>query len=282
MKNFFGDAPKQGESDQAKKAKHWSVAIGLQQVDDLTPSAYLLEVAGEHIRGKLSIDAAHAKIDGYYRENPATTAREIAEREADMVAVRIAWLLGTDAFSFCPAELLAIHGCLFAGLLDESLAGSVRTYDIRKKEPILNGESVLYCMADSIGATLDYDFAQEKRCRYASLPWQAKVEQVATFISGIWQIHPFAEGNTRTIAVFTLKYLKMLGFEARIDLFVEQAKYFRNALVRANYQDFARKIPSSMEYLHKFFANLLLGTNHVLDWREMQLQDDSLSWQTKP
>ena len=279
---IFGEYKKQSEPDQAKKAENWGVAIGLQQVDDLTPSRYLLDIARENIENTLSIDEANEKITKYYQERPIRSRRECSEKEADIVSARIAKLLSTEAFSFRPVELLAIHGFLFAGLLDGSLTGKVRTYDIKKSEPVLNGESVIYGRADSIMATLEYDFEQEKRCNYARLSQQGKAEQIARFIFGIWQIHPFAEGNTRTVAVFAIRYLNTLGFRVNNDLFEKHAKYFRNALVRANYQNYTNNIPNTIEYLNKFFGNLLLGENNRLDNQEMQIDNQDMQKQDMP
>jgi Fic family protein len=136
----------------------------------------------------------------------------------------------------------------------------------------LNGDTVIYGRADSIKETLDYDFAQEKKFNYKGLSKREIVEQLAKFTSGIWQIHPFGEGNTRTTAVFIIKYLYTLGFKTTNDMFEKNAKYFRNALVRANYQNLANDIPYTMEFLNKFFGNLLLGEKNLLDNREMQIK----------
>lgn len=271
----FEEYKKQSEPEKYKKAENWGIAIGLQQVDNLTPSKYLIEVAKDNIEGKISIDEAGEQITQYYKKNPAKTLKEYSEKEADEVSARIAKLLSTHTFSFSPAELIAIHKTLFTGILDHQIAGKIREYDITKKEPILNGDTVIYGRADSIRETLDYDFAQEKKFNYKGLSKREKVEQLARFTSGIWQIHPFGEGNTRTTAVFIIKYLYTLGFETNNDMFEAHAKYFRNALVRANYQNLAEDIPYTMEFLNKFFGNLLLGEKNLLDNREMQIKENT-------
>lgn len=210
-------------------------------------------------------------------KNPAKTLKEHNEKEADEVSARIAKLLSTHTFSFSPAELISIHKALFSGIFDDEIAGKIRTYDITKKEPILNGDTVIYGRADSIMETLDYDFGQEKKFNYKGLSKREKVERLAKFTSGIWQIHPFGEGNTRATAVFIIKYLYTLGFEMNSDIFVSYAKYLRIALVRANYQNLNQGIYYTTEYLNKFFGNLLLGEKNLLDNREMQIKDSTMS-----
>ena len=280
MTTHFEEYKKQGEPEKYKKAENWGVAIGLQQVDGLTPSKYLINVAKDNIEGKISIDEANAQVAQYYKQNPAKTQKEHDEKEADEVSARITKLLSTHTFSFSPAELISIHKALFTGILDRGIAGKIRTYDITKKEPILNGDTVVYGRADSISETLDYDFAQEKKFNYKGLTKREKIEQLAKFVSGIWQIHPFGEGNTRTTAVFVIKYLSMLGFETNNDMFEKHAKYFRNALVRANYQNMDKDVFYTYEYLNKFFGNLLLGENNLLDNREMQIKEDTTTQKT--
>lgn len=273
----FEEYKKQVEPEKLQKAENWGVAIGLQQVDNLTPSKYLIEVAKNNIEGKISIDEAGEQVSQYYKKNPAKTLKEHNEKEADEVSARIAKLLSTHTFSFSPAELISIHKALFSGIFDDEIAGKIRTYDITKKEPILNGDTVIYGRADSIMETLDYDFEQEKKFNYKGLSKREKVERLAKFTSGIWQIHPFGEGNTRATAVFIIKYLYTLGFVTNNDLFEQNSKYFRNALVRANYQNLNQDIYYTMEYLNKFFGNLLLGEKNLLDNREMQIKDSTMS-----
>ena len=269
---YFEEYKKQGEPEKYRKAENWGIAVGLQKVDGLTASDYLIGVAKDHIEGKISIDEATEQVARYYRQNPAKTLKEHNEKEADEVSARIAKLLGTRTFSFRPAELLSLHKTLFSGILDDNIAGKIRTYDIVKKEPVLNGDTVVYGRADNIMEMLEYDFEQEKKFKYQGLSKREKVNRLAQFVSGVWQIHPFGEGNTRTTAVFVIKYLHTLGFETNNDLFEQNAAYFRNALVRANYQNLEKDIPYTMEYLNKSFGNLLLGEKNVLDNREMQIK----------
>ena len=265
----FEEYKKQGEPERYKRAENWGVAIGLQKVDGLTPSKYLIDVAKDNIEGKITVDEAAEQVSRYYQANPAKTVKERNEKEADEVSARIAKLLSTHTFSFRPTELVSIHNALFSGILSDEIAGKIRTYDIVKKEPVLNGETVVYGRAENIMEMLEYDFSQEKAFKYQGLSKRAKAERLAKFVSGVWQIHPFGEGNTRTTAVFVIKYLYTMGFETNNDLFEQNAEYFRNALVRANYQNLDKDIPYTTEYLNKFFGNLLLGESNILDSKEM-------------
>lgn len=196
---------KQGEPDRAEKSEAWQTAIGLQAVDGLNTSAYLLDTAKNHIEGKITIDEAQRRIHSYYEQRTTLTEIENETREADIVSARIAKLLGEKAFQFSPAEWLSIHRRLFEGVF--SHAGQIRQYNITKKEWVLNGDTVTYADWNGIRDTLDYDFATEKRFSYEGLSVDAAVRHLAKFASDIWQIHPFGEGNTRATAVFIARVL---------------------------------------------------------------------------
>ncbi len=260
---------KQGEPERAEKSEAWQTAIGLQAVDGLQTSAYLLDTAKDHIEGKITIDEAQKRIHSYYEQKTTRTESEDNAREADIVSARITKLLGEKAFRFSPVELTTIHRRLFEGVFDH--AGQIRKYNISKKEWILNGETVIYADFNSIKDTLDYDFSTERQFSYEGLSVEASVKHLAKFAANIWQIHPFGEGNTRATAVFMIKYMKTFGFRVNNDTFRENSWYFRNALVRANYNDLQKGIHSTTKYLELFFANLLLGTSHELKNRCMHV-----------
>ena len=208
---------KQGEPDKIEKSEAWQTAIGLQAVDGLKTSAYLLDTAKEHIEGKISIDDAQKRIQSYYEQRADRIETEDETKEADIVSARIAKLLGEKAFQFSPAEWLTIHRRLFEGVFPH--AGQIRNYNITKKEWVLKGNTVIYAAWDSIKDTLDYDFATEKQFSYEGLSIDASVRHLAKFASDIWQIHPFCEGNTRATAVFMIKYIKTFGFRVNNDAF---------------------------------------------------------------
>ncbi len=265
----FEEYLRQGEPNKAEKAKIWKTAIGLQQVDGLTPSDYLIATARQNIEGDITIEEVKQRIDSYYKQHPTKTDQDRTE-EADKVSARIAEILSEQTFTFSPAEYLAIHRRLFQGLY--KFAGKIRDYNITKQEWVLNGETVLYGSAESLKATLEYDFAQEKKFSYKGLSQQETIEHITQFISYLWQIHVFGEGNTRTTALFLIKYLRKLGFkEANNDLFAEHSWYFRNALVRANYEDLSKDIHKTDKYLTRFLLNLLLKENYPLKNRELHV-----------
>ncbi len=253
---------RQGEPEQSEKSTAWKTAIGLQDVDGLKTSEYLLETAKEHIEGRIDIKTAQKRIQSYYEQRQSRTEIEDGTKEADIVSARIAELLGERTFQFSPAEWKTIHKRLFKDIFPH--AGEYRTYNITKSEWVLNGETVLYASADSIRDTLDYDFGQEKQFSYEGLSAGDAVKHIAKFTSGIWQIHPFCEGNTRSTAVFIIKYLKTFGFSVNNEIFAENSWYFRNSLARANYNDLGKGISATTIYLERFFENLLMGYQNEL------------------
>jgi fido (protein-threonine AMPylation protein)/biotin operon repressor len=265
----FEEYLRQGEPNKAEKAKDWKTAIGLQKVDGLKPSDYLIETARQNIEGDITIEEVKQRIDSYYKQHPIINDENRTE-EADKVSARITEILSEKTFAFSPAEYLTIHRRLFQGIY--SHAGKIRDYNITKQEWVLNGETVLYASAGSLKATLEYDFQHEKIFIYSDLSQQEIIEHIAQFISYLWQIHIFGEGNTRTTAIFLIKYLRKLGFkEVNNDSFAEHSWYFRNALVRANYEDLSKGIHKTDKYLISFLLNLLHQENHLLKNREMHV-----------
>ena len=258
-----------GEPKKEEKTLAWQTAIGLQAVDGLNTSEYLLETAKDNIEGKITISEANDRIITYYAEKNDRKAIEDGTREADIVSGRIAELLGERAFKFSPATWVAIHRYLFADVF--SHAGRIRDYNISKNEWVLNGKSVFYASYDSIKTTLDYDFQNEKDFSYRGLSKQELVKHIAKFTSDIWQIHPFCEGNTRSTAVFIIKYLTAKGFRLGNEYFAKNSWYFRNALVRANYEDYQLDVYPTTIYLENFFENLLFKSQHELKNRFLHI-----------
>ena len=259
---------KESEPDKLTRGYAWSTAIGLQAVDGLRPSEYLINTAVQNIEGEITLQEAKYLIDNYYQNRPARSDEERTE-EADKVSARIAEILSETAFSFTPNEYMAIHRRLFQGIY--SHAGKIRDYNITKKEWVLDGATVLYGSASELKATLEYDFAQERNFSYRGLSMDEIIHHLAVFISRLWQIHIFGEGNTRTTAVFFIKYLKTLGFSATNDIFAQNAWYFRNALVRANYTDLKKGVYETTEYLEIFLRNLLLNEKNELHNRYLHI-----------
>ena len=254
---------KQGEPSSVEKTKIWGTAIGLQDVDGLKPSKYLIETAKEHIEGNIDLKEVEERIEQYYKvlDNRKSVEKENCE-EADKVAVRITEILSEKSFNFNIIELLNIHKRLFEGVYKQ--AGKIRDYNFTKDEWILNGDTVIYSSFETIKAILEYDFEQEKNFSYKDLSFEESIRHLCRFTSNIWQVHPFCEGNTRTTAVFMIKYLRTFGFNINDDVFAKNSFYFRNSLVRANYKKFEKNIFEDISFLEKFFYNLLSNKNYEL------------------
>ena len=263
----FEEYIRQNEPDSRQKAYAWRTAIGLQAVDGLKPSEYLKDTARKHIEGEIDIDEAQKLIKSYYQSKTTRTSVDDDLEEADVVSAHIAKLLGEQSFAFSVVGITSIHRRLFEGVF--KFAGRIRDYDITKKEWVLKGDTVIYVNSEDIRRALEYDLEQERNFVYAGLAHGQMVEHIAKFVSGLWQIHPFVEGNTRSVAVFTIKYLRSIGFYVENDLFANHSWYFRNALVRANYRNAVKGVEPDMKYLVRFFRNLLLGENNELRNRYM-------------
>ena len=260
------------EPDVTERALSWDIAVGLQAVDGLEVSEYLRDVADEHINGYISMDEVQQRVAAYYAEH-STRGGAAQSDEADKVAANIAALLNEPAFHFGPAGLASIHKRLFHNVF--KFAGQMRTYNITKKEWVLEGDTVRYAHAAEILMALDYDMEKEKRFSFKGISQDRLVEHIAHFIADIWQVHPFPEGNTRSTAVFCIKYLRYLGFRVTNLPFARHARYFRDALVRANYNNAPAGVCADYSFLIKFFRNLLLGEEHELKSRFLHVRAES-------
>ena len=250
------------EPDTREKAYAWKTAIGLQQVDGLTPSEYLVTTAKRNIEGEISLAESRELVTSYHKAKTVAEGDSSRTMEADLVSQHIAEVLSEPSFTFSPAELVSIHRRLFEGVF--KFAGKIRDYDITKSEWVLKGDTVHYGAAYRLIDTLAFDFEQERGFSYVGLSNDETIRHIARFTSNLWQIHAFGEGNTRTTGVFVIKYLRTLGFDVHNDVFAENAWYFRNALVRANYTNVPKGIEETTEYLELFFRNLLLGEQNEL------------------
>ena len=255
------------EPHKREKASVWRTAIGLQDVDGLKVSDYLKQTAIKHIEGDITIDEVREQLRTYYISKSTHDEDDAAKEEADRVAANIAKLLGEKSFSLTALEMLNIHRHLFEGVFKH--AGEVRPYDISKKEWILQGDTVIYGRAADIHEALKYDIQQERDFNYSGLSYDQIIAHIVDFVSLLWQNHPFREGNTRTTAVFIIKYLRSCGFKVNNDLFANNSWYFRNALVRANYRNPSRNIEPDKSFLTLFFRNLILGEQNELKNRYM-------------
>lgn len=240
--------------------------MGLQDVDGLKNSSYFVNESERFIRGEISLDELESIVASYYKDKPDEEERS---EEADIIAIRIAKIISDDSFTFTVGQLVSIHKQLFDGVFDH--AGKLRTYNFIKKEWVLDGASVWYGDYRELETALQYDFNSEKNFNYAGLSNDKIIEHLSIFIANLWQIHAFEEGNTRTTAVFVIKYLRSLGFDVTNDAFAKHAWYFRNALVRANYKHIQKGIYEDRSFLVKFLRNLLFNESNPLNNKELHI-----------
>ncbi len=275
----FDEYIRQGEPGQQEKAGYWQTAIGLQAVDGLKVSNYLQDTARKHIEGEINIDEARELVNQYYITKTAHGANDEDKEEADRVSSNIVKVLSSPTFDFSTGGYQSVHRRVFEGVMKH--AGELRTYNITKKEWVLEGDTVLYLNWEDLRRAIDYDLEQERAYSYKGKSHDEMITHLTRFVSGLWQIHAFGEGNTRTTAVFTIQYLRSLGFEVNNDQFARHSWYFRNALVRANYHNVAKGIDYSPVYLERFFRNLLLGEQWDLRNRYLHIHPTK-EWSEQP
>ncbi|MCQ2251649.1 MAG: Fic family protein [Bacteroidales bacterium] len=258
----FDEYFRQGEPSKRESAFIWSTAIGLQAVDGLKTSQYLQETARRNIEGEITLAQAKELIWSYYEQKSTREQVNDDDQEADKVSANIAEILSTTSLAFNTNGFISLHRRIFNGVFKH--AGKIRTYDISKKEWILKGDSVSYLNWQDLRRALDFDIEGEQKFDFVNLTMDEMILHITNFVSGIWQIHPFCEGNTRTTAVFTIQYLRSIGFEVDNEMFANHSWYFRNALVRANYGNYLKGIQRTTVFLERFFRNLLLNEKWVL------------------
>lgn len=252
-----------GEPGQKEKADAWQTAIGLQDVDGLKVSNYLLDTARQHIEGEITIDEARERIKVYYETK---TGHDAIDEEGDKVSANIAKIIMEPSFAFSLIGLTSIHRRIFEDYF--KFAGQLRTVELSKKEWVLGGEaSVSYQPSIDLRQAIEYDLSKEQEYDYTNRPISEIIQHLATFTADLWQIHPFREGNTRTTAVFLIKYLRSMGIPATNDMFKEHSWYFRNALVRASYKGL--NISPTTEFVERFLRNVILGEKNELRNRDM-------------
>ena len=275
----FDEYIRQGEPGKREKAGIWQTAIGLQAVDGLQTSDYLRSTARKHIEGEIDIDEVRNLIKSYYQSKTQREPGDSGKQEADKVSANIAKILSSQTLDFSAGGYISVHRRVFDGVFKH--AGKLRDYDITKREWVLDGDTVNYLNWEDLRRALDYDIGQEKAFSYVGISPDAMVEHIARFVSGLWQIHAFCEGNTRTTAVFAILYLRSIGFKVNNELFARHSWYFRNALVRANYKNAIQGIDYTIVYLERFFRNLLLGDQW--DLRNRYLHIHALpEWKVQP
>ena len=275
----FDEYIRQGEPGKREKAEYWQTAIGLQAVDGLKTSDYLKETARKHIEGDIDIDQARELIKSYYQSKSVREPDDNEKQEADKVSANITKILSSETFDFSSNGIISLHRRIFEGVFKH--AGKVRDYNITKKEWVLEGDTVNYLNWEDLRRALDYDIEQERKFSYKGISHDAMIAHIASFVSGVWQIHAFGEGNTRTTAVFSILYLRHIGFKVNNDMFANHSWYFRNALVRANYKNAVKGVDYSPVYLERFFRNLLLGEQWDLRNRYLHI-NPTQEWSVQP
>ena len=275
----FDDYIRQGEPSQKEKASIWQTAIGLQAVDGLRTSDYLKTTACKHIEGEIDIDEARELIKSYYQSKTQRKSADDEKEEADKVSANITKILSSQTLDFSTSGYVSVHRRVFDGVF--KLAGKLRNYDITKREWVLDGDTVNYLNWEDLRRAIDYDINQEREFSYKGISVDAMIKHITRFVSGLWQIHPFCEGNTRTTAVFTILYLRSIGFKVDNSPFARHSWYFRNALVRANYKNAIKGIDYTLIYLEHFFRNLLLGERWDLRNRYLHIHATD-EWKVQP
>ena len=275
----FDEYIRQGEPDKKERAEVWSVAIGLQAVDGLKTSEYLQQTARRNIEGEITIDEVRELVKSYYQSKTQREPDDDDKQEADLVSGNITKILSTDTLDFSTKGYVSLHRRIFEGVFKH--AGRIRDYDITKKEWVLEYDTVHYLNWEDLHRAIDYDIEQERGFSYKGLSSDELITHVTRFVSGLWQIHAFGEGNTRTTAVFAIQYLRSLGFNVDNNQFAKHSWYFRNALVRANYKNAVKGIDYSPVYLERFFRNLLLDEKWDLRNRYLHIHPTA-EWSVQP
>ena len=253
------------------KQLQWDAAIGLQEVDSLKPSKYLKKLVEENVNGEKTIYEVEHELKEYYIEKEKINDINHNELECDLVSTRIVQLLEDEKFELSVDFLKYIHGYLFKDIYD--FAGQFRKIDFSKHELILNNDSALYGDCKTLKESLEYDISLERVKNYKEMNVVEVINNIADFSSRIWQTHPFREGNTRTTAIFIIKYLISLGYQVDNTLFKDKSVYFRNALVRSNYFNNKKNVREDNSYLIKFYENILLGKNNNLQSKDLIVND---------
>ena len=249
------DKPMNREQRQAI----WDMASGLQLADGLEVTEVAKNAASKYISGSSTATEARRAVERHYQEDQ----RKSEESEADLVSMRITQMLDSDnlgtKFDFSPKGLATLHYLLFKDVLPNEWVGRWRNENISKIEPILGGRTVLYGNCSEIQALLDFDFEGERNHTFNKPLKPDDARHVADFSAGIWQTHPFREGNTRTVAVFSQMYLRRLGFEVSNEVFRENGLLFRDAMVRASFMDIDLHVNPNRSFIEEFYECVCFG-----------------------
>jgi len=254
---FAEDVPYYEIKPEYKK-EYWEIGFGLQKIDGLEPSQYLVKLAEKQVAGEIT----HQELMQYLTEYHAKDSKLGESEEADFTSARIAELLSENSFHLSPPMLLHYHQKIFTGIKSFIYpVGAFRTINMGKKESVLGGTSVEYAPAAIISSTLNFAFEREQEHSYKGLTKEQMAHRIMKFISTVWHVHPFREGNTRTVSTFAIKYLRSFGFDIDNEPFKNHAKFLRDALVLDNAPSPEQKTD---QYLRMFTENAVLGGKNEL------------------
>lgn len=275
----FGEYLSQSDPEIKERAYVWAAALGLQATDGLRTSYEMRRTARQHIEGQVTIDEVRRHVSEYYKSYPPATTDKEKEQEADKVACNIADVIFNGRLDFSTDGYLNLHRQLFDGVYDH--AGKLRPNDIVKSEWVLEKDTVIYLHWEELRMALDSNFQYERNLHYDELHGEELLEWIAFFTAGIWHIHPFNEGNTRTVAVFAMLLLRQLGYNIHNDVFADHSWYFRNAMVRANYMNEQKHIHANPDFLIRFYRNWMMGDQWDLRNRYLAIHP-TLAWLNQP
>ncbi len=162
---------------------------------------------------------------------------KLDEFENRMTKLALISLIKTPLKISTSKDVLKIHKKLFENVYD--WAGVPRKIDIYKEEPIINGKSVEYTTHQSIINELIHIDRQYLKTEWILLKKEDFIHLFTRMIADVWKVHPFREGNTRTVAALAYLFLKQYGYDFNTGLVSHHAKYFRNALVMASLGQYA-------------------------------------------
>jgi cell filamentation protein len=178
------------------------------------------------------------------------------EMEAEYASLRLAQIAETPLIGVYDAEhIRKMHEFIFQDIFD--WAGTYRTIDIIKHEPVLGGLSIEYAEYDKIDTALDNEIQNMKAIQWLEYSIDEQAYLFSLHLSRIWRVHPFREGNTRTITHFCCQYADSIGMNIDRSIFENNARYFRSALVAASavFKDLGDK--SKLEYLNRIVLDAM-------------------------
>ncbi len=251
----------------------WETAIGMQAVDGLLPSKEFITLVTKSLtKSSISPSGLITLMRVGYYDNGSNEPIDKDTMQADYVSTNIYHFLRKWYYYYpdlCTLEAFKeIHERLFRKTHEN--AGEFRRYNISKREWVLSGDTVKYGDCINIKSELEKCFTKAKKC--SQMNQTEMVKYLSELTSSIWQVHPFSEGNTRTTACFMISYiLTVTDFPQIYDTFVDNSLYFRNALVRACYENSQYGIKPTTRYLERFYENLLFDKKNKLDNQQLHI-----------